>query len=72
MMYRDEYYDANSPDKGVTEVMIAKQRMGETGMVPLIFQGEYSRFESMSREAQQAMFEARRTQYKPMRRRGIE
>ena len=72
MMYRDEYYDANSSDQGVTEVMIAKQRMGETGMVPLIFQGEYSRFESMSREAQQAMFEARRTQYKPMRRRGIE
>lgn len=72
MMYRDEYYDTNSPDKGVAEVMIAKQRMGETGMVPLIFQGEYSRFESMSRESQQAMFEARRTEYKPMRRRGVE
>lgn len=44
MMYRDDYYNKQSPNKGVAEANIVKQRMGETGMVPLTFQGQYSRF----------------------------
>ncbi|MDD5688508.1 MAG: replicative DNA helicase [Elusimicrobia bacterium] len=44
MMYRDEYYNKDSPNKGTAEAIISKQRMGETGAVRLTFQGEYSRF----------------------------
>lgn len=44
MMYRDEYYNKDSQNKGVAEANIVKQRMGETGTVRLSFQGEYSRF----------------------------
>lgn len=44
MMYRDEYYHKDTPNKGMAEANIVKQRMGETGTVRLSFQGEYSRF----------------------------
>lgn len=48
MLYRDEYYNPDSPNKGIAEAIIAKQRMGETGTVLLTFQGEYSRFSNFS------------------------
>jgi replicative DNA helicase len=44
MLYREEYYRPDTMMKGFAEVIIGKQRMGPTGMVPLLFQGEYSRF----------------------------
>lgn len=44
MMYREDYYDKNTNNKGTAEAIICKQRMGETGTVRLTFQGEYSRF----------------------------
>lgn len=44
MAYRDDYYNPNSTYKGYAEILIRKQRMGPIGTVPLIFQGEYSRF----------------------------
>jgi replicative DNA helicase len=47
LMYRDDYYNPDSPDKGVTEINIAKSRDGETGLVPLLFRGEHSWFGSM-------------------------
>ncbi|NUA26124.1 replicative DNA helicase [Cupriavidus basilensis] len=48
-LYRDEVYDPNSMAKGVCEVLIEKQRQGETGMVPLAYQGEYTLFNDMAR-----------------------
>lgn len=48
MMYRDEYYHPESQNKGIAEANLAKQRMGETGIVLLAFQGEYSRFANFS------------------------
>lgn len=51
MMYRDDYYNKDSPYKGMAEIIIAKQRMGETGSVIAAFQGEYSRFGNLDNEA---------------------
>lgn len=48
-IYRDEYYNEDSPDKGIAEVIIGKQRNGPTGTVHLTFLGELTRFEDMAR-----------------------
>jgi replicative DNA helicase len=48
MMYREEYYKPDTPDKGIAEVIIGKQRNGPTGTVRLAFLGEYTRFESLA------------------------
>jgi replicative DNA helicase len=72
MMYRDEYYHRDSPEKGSAEVIIGKHRQGETGVVPMVFLGEFTRFETMTYEARREMYE-RRERDKPMRRkRGID
>jgi replicative DNA helicase len=49
MMYREEYYKPDTPDKGMAEVIIGKQRNGPTGVVNLAFLGEYTRFENLAR-----------------------
>lgn len=47
-IYRDEVYnkDENNPNRGTAEVIIAKQRNGPTGVIPLTFLGQYTRFEN--------------------------
>ncbi len=45
-IYRDEVYNEDSPDKGVAEIIVAKQRNGPIGMVRLTFLGEHTRFEN--------------------------
>ena len=49
-IYRDEYYNEESPDKGVAEIIIGKQRNGEIGTCKLQFQGEYTRFNNLAPE----------------------
>ena len=44
MMYRDEYYNKDTQDKGVAEVIVGKHRNGPTGTVKLTFMGEYTKF----------------------------
>jgi replicative DNA helicase len=46
-IYRDEVYNKESPDKGVAEIIIAKQRSGPTGAVRVAFSGEYTRFDNL-------------------------
>ncbi|GGJ48071.1 replicative DNA helicase [Deinococcus roseus] len=49
-IYRDDYYQQNKPNykpTGLTELLIAKQRNGPPGMVPMMFRGEYTRFDEL-------------------------
>ena len=45
-IYRDEVYHEDSPDKGIAEIIIGKQRNGPIGTVRLTFLGPYTRFEN--------------------------
>ncbi|MDE2234695.1 MAG: replicative DNA helicase [Gammaproteobacteria bacterium] len=45
-IYRDEVYDKDSPDKGIAEIIIGKQRNGPIGTVQATFLGAYTRFEN--------------------------
>ena len=45
-VYRDEVYHEDSPDKGIAEVIVGKQRNGPLGTVRLTFLGQYTRFEN--------------------------
>lgn len=47
MLYRDEYYNPETPDRGVAEVIIAKHRNGPVGTVKVLFDKEYGRFSDM-------------------------
>jgi replicative DNA helicase len=53
-IYRDEVYNPDTPDKGVAEIIIAKQRNGPIGRVRLTFLGEYTRFENFANPAFQS------------------
>ena len=47
-VYRDEVYNEDSPDKGIAEIIIGKQRNGPIGTVKLTFIGKHTRFENYS------------------------
>ncbi|MGG1659172.1 replicative DNA helicase [Brevibacillus sp. NRS-1366] len=46
-LYRDDYYDKETENKNVIEVIIAKQRNGPTGTVELAFLKEFNKFVSL-------------------------
>jgi replicative DNA helicase len=48
MLYRDEVYNHDSPDRGTAEIIVGKQRNGETGPVRLAFMGEHQKFADMA------------------------
>jgi replicative DNA helicase len=47
-IYRDEFYNEDSPDKGIAEIIIGKHRNGPTGTCKLAFLGQFTRFENLS------------------------
>ena len=56
-IYRDEYYNPDSAEKGVAEIIIGKQRNGPTGTIKLAFLGQYTKFENYSSEQYVGRFE---------------
>lgn len=53
-IYRDEVYQPDTRDKGVAEIIVAKQRNGPIGKVRLAFQGQFTRFENLAPDHQYA------------------
>lgn len=44
MLYRDEYYNKDTLEKNLIELIIAKHRNGPIGSTKLIFDPKYLRF----------------------------
>ena len=49
-IYRDDYYNKDSKEPNVAEVIIGKQRNGPTGTVKLFFQKNQTRFENLAQD----------------------
>ncbi|MDF2389168.1 replicative DNA helicase [Nostoc ellipsosporum NOK] len=49
MLYRDEYYNPDSPDRGIAEAIVAKHRNGPTGVVKLLFDPQFTKFKNLAR-----------------------
>jgi len=47
-IYRDDYYNKDSKEPGVAEIIIGKQRNGPTGTIKLAFLKHLTRFESLA------------------------
>ena len=47
-VYRDEVYNEDTPDKGIAEIIIGKQRNGPIGTLRLAFIGKYTKFEDLA------------------------
>jgi replicative DNA helicase len=48
MLYREEYYEPDTPDRGIAEVSLVKNRHGATGTVKLLFEPEFTRFRNLA------------------------
>ena len=48
MLYRDEYYNPDTPDRNLAEVIITKHRNGPTGVIKLLFDSNFTRFRNMA------------------------
>ena len=49
-LYRDEVYHPDSPDKGIAEINVALNRQGSPGVVSMVYIGENTRFEPVTRD----------------------
>ena len=50
-LYRDEYYNSDSDDRGIAEVIVGKHRNGPTGKVQLAWMEQYTKFASLARRS---------------------
>lgn len=56
MLYRDEAYNENTPDKGIAELIFEKNRHGPTGTVRCAFLGRFMRFEELAGKRYQEQY----------------
>ena len=49
-IYRDDYYNHDSEDAGVSEIIIGKQRNGPTGTVKLAWLSQFTKFANLERQ----------------------
>jgi replicative DNA helicase len=49
MLHRDDYYNEETEHPGEAELIVAKNRNGDTGIIPLKFQKEFTKFVSVDR-----------------------
>jgi replicative DNA helicase len=66
MIYRDEVYNPDSPDKGTAEILIRKNRQGQTGDVRLTWLGEFTSFANCDYQG------SRQQENAPQRKRGFD
>ena len=52
-LYRDDYYNKDTEQKGIAEIIIAKQRNGPIGTVKMAWLTEQTRFADLSRDLRQ-------------------
>jgi replicative DNA helicase len=48
MLYRDAYYNPDTPDKDITELIVTKHRNGPTGVVKLVFDPGLTKFKNLA------------------------
>ncbi len=48
MIYRDEYYNPESDERGITELITCKHRNGPLGTVKLLFEPQFTRFRNLA------------------------
>ena len=48
-LYRDDYYNKDSEEKDISEVIIAKHRGGSVGTVKLLWMGNYTKFANLAK-----------------------
>jgi replicative DNA helicase len=49
MLYREEYYSPDTPERGIAEVNVAKHRNGPTGIIKLLFEPQFTNFKNLAR-----------------------
>ena len=49
-LYREDYYNPETENKNITDVIVAKNRNGPTGTIPVYFHKEYVRFQDLLKD----------------------
>ena len=48
MLYRDEYYDPETEDRGIADLIVIKHRNGPVGTVKMLFEPQYGRYRNLA------------------------
>ena len=48
MLYRDEYYDPETEDRGIAELIVTTHRNGPVGTVKMLFEPQYGRYRNLA------------------------